>query len=95
MGRALIPVAGLVVLAGIVWLSVAAGIRIGRRREAARSREINPEYHGRLEQFARTVLAPPASLDASDIIVLPEPVRREGEFVLASAPRKRNRSISY
>ena len=101
MGRLLLLIAALIVLAAVVGLSFRAGRRLERDRKLADARAIDPSLHAGLEGFVRDVLAAPASLDTERMVVLPDATRRRGEDLMRQAaegqakPRGGRRRIGY
>jgi hypothetical protein len=73
--RVLIPIAVLIVLAGVVYVSIKIGITIGKARQRRAQDAIDPVLHAELAHFARTVLAPPNTVD--DVVVLPGWMRKQ------------------
>lgn len=86
MLRVALPIA-LVVLGGIIWLSVFFGIQIGKARQATAQGTVNPELFDELTGFARSVIAPPQSMDLDDVLLIPTSLRARGESLVRQASR--------
>lgn len=87
-------VAPFVVLAAVVLLSGWVGVRIGRAREGRERQGIDPRWAVAAEDFARQVVAPPASsADLDDLVVLPVGLRDQGRKLLYAAPGAAQRRL--
>lgn len=79
IGKLVIFIAILVLLAGIVLVAWRLGVTAGKAAQRRRQDTIDPMLHEQLKTFVRNIIAPPATFD--DIIVLPETIKRDAQLL--------------
>ncbi len=87
IGKSLLIIAAVVVVAAYAWLMVWIGKTAGRAAEAARRTGVSPKWAREVTAHLRALLAPPAAdAAATEFVVLPEALRKRTQQLLQDAP---------
>jgi hypothetical protein len=78
--RLLIPIAVLVVLAGIVFVSIKIGRGLERAAAKREADRLDPQTYHEMANLLRVVFGPVQNVD--DVVILPEWMKKDAKLVL-------------